>query len=171
MPGKSKTSRSVQVLVRRAKEKDAEKILDLIVGLAEFERLKPPSPRAKARLVSDIFDRKLANIFVAEIKNKLVGYALYFYTYSSFLARRTLFLEDIFVRKENRRDGVGKTLFLRCIREAATRGCGRMQWEVLTWNEKAMRFYEKFGAKRLDDLVLFRLDEKILKDLSDRSVR
>ena len=159
-------SKGARVVVRAATRKDAKDIVNLIVGLAEFERLRPPDAGAKDRLVRDIFNRGLANVFVAVINNELAGYALYFYTYSSFLACRTLFLEDIFVRKENRRDGVGKALFLRCVKEAKTRGCRRMQWEVLTWNTKAMRFYEKFGAKRLDDLALFRLDEKTLQNLA-----
>lgn len=157
---------SDHVSVRRARRTDAKDILGLIVGLADFERLEPPDNKAKTRLVRDIFDRKRVSVFVAEIGNELVGYALYFYTYSSFLASRTLFLEDIFVRKENRRDGVGAALLLRCVTEARSQGCRRMQWEVLTWNTKAMRFYERFGAKRLDDLVLFRLDEKTLLRLS-----
>ena len=165
MPGQSKVGGD-HVIVRRARRTDAKDILRLIVGLADFERLRPPDNKAKTRLVRDIFDRKLINVFVAEIGNELVGYALYFYTYSSFLASRTFFLEDIFVRKENRRDGVGAALLLRCVNEARSRGCRRMQWEVLTWNVKAMRFYERFGAKRLDDLVLFRLDEKTLLRLS-----
>ena len=159
------TSEESKVVVRAATRKDATDIVKLIVGLAEFERLKPPDAEAKARLIRDIFNRRIVNVFVAVINKELAGYALYFYTYSSFLAQRTLFLEDIFVRRENRRDGVGKALFLRCVKEANARGCGRMQWEVLTWNTKAMRFYEKFGARRLDDLVLFRLDEKTLQNL------
>ena len=154
------------VIVRRARRTDAKYILRLIVGLADFERLEPPDNKAKTRLVRDIFERKIVNVFVAEVGKELVGYALYFYTYSSFLASRALFLEDIFVRKENRRDGVGAALLLRCVNEARSRGCRRMQWEVLTWNVKAMRFYERFGAKKLEDLVLFRLDDKTLLRLS-----
>lgn len=159
-------TRADHMIVRNARRTDAKHILGLIVGLADFERLKPPDKNAKARLVRDIFDRKLVSVFVAEIEKEIVGYALYFYTYSSFLASRSLFLEDIFVRKENRRDGVGAALLLKCVKEARSQGCGRMQWEVLTWNTKAMRFYEKFGAAKLDDLVLFRLDKKTLSTLS-----
>lgn len=165
MPRQSKVGRD-NITVRRAKRDDAGELLAMVVGLAEFERLKPPDKSAKIRLARDIFVGKLVNVFVAEIRNKLVGYALYFYTYSSFLASRTLFLEDLFVRKENRHDGVGAALLLRCAREAKSRGCERMQWEVLKWNTRAMRFYEKFGAKRLNDIVLFRLDEKTMRSLS-----
>ena len=91
---------------------------------------------------------------------KLVGYALYFYTYSSFLARPSLYLEDLFVLERYRRRGAGFALFRRCVEEAIKRRCGRMEWAVLTWNEKALEFYEKLGAKRLDDWYVYRLDEK-----------
>ncbi len=157
------------VVVRRANRADARQIIDLIVGLADFERLKPPDRQAKTRLVKDIFDKKLVNVFVARSGKRLAGYALYFYTYSSFLARPTLFLEDIFVRKEDRGGGVGKALFLRCVKEAYRHGCGRMKWEVLTWNRKAMKFYENLGAE-MDDLRLFRLNEKTLRSLAKRPI-
>ena len=158
--------RRVSVVVRNATKHDAKAIVDLIMGLAKFERLRPPDSEAKARLVRDIFDRKLANIVVASIGGKLVGYALYFYTYSSFIAQPTLYLEDIFVAEQNRQEGVGRTLFMRCVKEAAWRGCGRMEWQVLTWNRKAMGFYEKLGAKRLDDLRMYRLSRKSIHSLA-----
>jgi len=139
--------------------------VDLIIGLAQFERLEPPDPKAKERLAKDIFDKKLARVIVASIGGKLAGYALYFYTYSSFLARPTLYLEDIFVNEQNRRGGVGNALFMRCVLEAARNGCGRMEWQVLTWNRKAMRFYEKLGAKRIDDLRLYRLNRDSIRAL------
>ena len=166
MPG-PKTKASLGVTVRRSTRADAKAIVDLVIALARFERLEPPDLEAKGRLVRDIFDRKMANVFVARIGKKLVGYALYFYTYSSFLARPTLYLEDIFVREESRRGGVGKALFMRCIKEANRQSCGRMEWAVLTWNSKAMRFYEGLGAKRLDGQHVYRLDGESLRH-SDR---
>ena len=158
MPGAHKTHRQSGVVVRKATSADSRPICDLIVGLARFERLKPPDADARARLSRDIFDKRLVNVFVAADGAKLVGYALYFYTYSSFLARPTLYLEDIFVSEESRQGGVGKALLMKCVREAVRLGCGRMEWQVLTWNRKAIRFYQKLGAERLDDLRLFRLN-------------
>jgi GNAT superfamily N-acetyltransferase len=169
LPGARKTHRRSEVVVRKATRADAEQINDLIVGLARFERLKPPDANARARLSRDIFDRKLINVFVAVDGEKLVGYALYFYTYSSFVARPTLYLEDIFVSKESRQGGVGKALFMKCVREAVRLGCGRMEWQVLTWNRKAIEFYEKLGAERLDEYRQFRLNQKGLRKLSRRS--
>ncbi|HYY92266.1 MAG TPA: GNAT family N-acetyltransferase, partial [Candidatus Dormibacteraeota bacterium] len=85
---------------------------------------------------------------------------------SSFVARPTLYLEDIFVREQYRHEGVGRVLFMKCVKEAATNGCGRMEWQVLTWNVKAMRFYEKLGAKKIGDLRLFRLNFKSIQNLA-----
>ena len=144
--------------VRRATRADAKRVIDLIVGLAKFERLKPPSARAKARLFKHIFDRKLANVFVATTDGKLVGYALYFYTYSSFVAKPSLYLEDIFVDEKARGKNIGQALFKRCLEEARRMGCGRMEWMVLDWNQKAIGFYEKLGAKQVSDQRLFRLE-------------
>lgn len=91
---------------------------------------------------------------------KLVGYALYFYSYSSFLARPTLYIEDIFVLEKFRHSGIGLALLKKCAELAARRGCGRMEWSVLTWNKGAIDFYEKLGARRLEEWQTFRLDAK-----------
>jgi GNAT superfamily N-acetyltransferase len=168
LPAQSDTKTSSGVIVRRATRGDVRAVVDLVIGLAKFERLEPPDLNARSRLVRDIFDRKRANVLVAGVGRKLVGYALYFYTYSSFLARPTLYLEDIFVRDDSRRSGVGKALFMRCVKEANLHVCGRIEWAVLTWNRKAMNFYEGLGAKRLDDQYIYRLDGESLRR-SDRS--
>jgi len=99
-------------------------------------------------------------VLVARAGKRLVGYALYFYTYSSFLAKPTLYLEDIFVLAQARGTGVGEALFESCLREARGYGCGRMEWQVLDWNKPAMRFYKKLGAEQIGDLVLYRHDLK-----------
>lgn len=144
----------------KPKREDAKAVVDLVVGLARFEHLKPPNSKAKTRLVRDIFDRKLVNVLVAKSGKRLVGYALYFYTYSSFLAKPTLYLEDIFVSSHARGTGVGEALFNSCLREARGHNCGRMEWQVLDWNRSAMRFYKKLGAEQIGDLVLYRHDLK-----------
>jgi GNAT superfamily N-acetyltransferase len=169
LPRSHKTVENVGVVVREATKTDTITIIDLIIGLAEFERLQPPNDKARARLARDILEKKLINVFVAKQGKRLVGYALYFYTYSTFLAQPTLYLEDIFAREESRQRGVGKALFMRCVKEAVRRGCGRMEWQVLTWNRKAMRFYQRLGAEKLDEYRQFRLNQKGLQKLSQRS--
>ena len=154
-----------RVRIRPARRADAKAILDLVVGLARFERLDPPASNSRARLVDDIFGKKLVRVLIAVAEGECIGYALYFYTYSSFLARPTLYLEDIFVRESRRHVGVGKALFMRCVREAELHRCGRMEWTVLAWNKKARNFYGRLGAKNLGDLRTYRLDQKSMQAL------
>ena len=150
------------VFVRKARASDAEQFLGLVLELARFEKLEPPSAAGRKRLVDDVFTKKKIHLFVASERGKLVGYALYFYSYSSFEAKPTLYLEDLYVLEEYRKRGVGFALFRRCVDEAVSQGCGRMEWAVLTWNEKALNFYEKLGARRLSDWYVYRLDARAL---------
>ncbi|HUH82726.1 MAG TPA: GNAT family N-acetyltransferase [Nitrososphaerales archaeon] len=151
-----------RISIRGGRREDKAGFIGLVRALAEFEKLEPPSPSGRRRLVEDVFRKKRIRLFVAADGEKLVGYALYFFTYSSFLARQSLYLEDLFVLEDYRKRGVGGALFRRCVREAVSRRCGRMEWAVLTWNEKAITFYERLGAKRLSDWHVYRLDERAL---------
>lgn len=156
-------------IIRKATKQDSKAFLDLLLGLANFERLEPPDEAAKRRITKDIFVKKRASLFMATSGKRRVGYALYFYSYSSFLARPTLYLEDIFVLDEFRGKGIGEALFLACVNEAAKQQCGRMEWAVLTWNTNAIKFYEKLGATRLDDWYVYRLKSEALLRLSRRN--
>lgn len=138
----------------------------MLLALAEFEHLEPPSADGQRRIVVDIFEKRRLNLFVASERGKLVGYALYFYTYSSFLARPTLYLEDLFVLEEHRKKGLGFALFLKCIDEAVKHDCGRMEWAVLGWNKKAIGFYDRLGARRLDEWRFYRLTRDELRQVS-----
>lgn len=155
-----------QFTVRRARRSDAGPFLDLVVALAKFERLRPPNQAARRRIARDIFDRKKLKLLVAVSRGVMIGYALYFFTYSSFLARPTLYIEDLFVRPHRRVEGVGRSLLLRCARDALLNKCGRMEWSVLEWNKGARSFYEKAGAENLRDWTLYRLDSDSLKRLA-----
>lgn len=148
-----------RVLIRAGRSTDADGFVRLVLALAEFEKLDPPSAAGRRRLVEDVFRKKRIRLLVAAEGKRLVGYALYFFTYSSFLAKPSLYLEDLFVLQEYRKAGVGFALFRRCVREAVSEGCGRMEWSVLAWNEKAIDFYERLGANRLSDWYVYRLDE------------
>jgi len=153
------------VTIRRARRADSDGFIQLLLGLARFEKLDPPDREARRRIVDDVFERKRIKLLLALLAGKPVGYALYFFTYSSFLAKPTLYLEDIFVSIEYRRMGIGRSLFMRCVQEAIRRGCGRMEWSVLNWNSKAVRFYSKMGASKLSEWSTFRLDSKGLSRL------
>ena len=154
------------VVVRGGRRTDAKGFIALLLALARFERLDPPSQEGKERILEDIFEKKRIRLLVAAEGRKLVGYALYFYTYSSFLAKPTLYLEDLFVLDRYRERGVGFALFRRCVDEAVKKGGGRMEWSVLTWNEKALKFYERLGARRLSDWYVYRLDETALSEVT-----
>lgn len=135
-------------------------LLFLIDSLADFEKLKRPSPSARKRLLRDAFGKKKRyEALLAFQYGKAAGYAIFFETYSSFRALPTLYLEDIFVLPEYRKQKIGLRLFLHCVREAKKRGCGRMEWMVLDWNVNAIRFYKKVHARRLQAWLPFRLEQ------------
>ena len=159
------------LLVRPATSADKDSFLSLVEALAAFEKLPPPDVAAQQRLLNDGFGpRRRFDLLLAEIGGRAVGYALFFETYSSFLARPTLYLEDLFVRGECRRRGVGRALFEACLREAGRRDCGRMEWAVLDWNENAINFYERLGAHRLREWDVYRLTEEDLRRLDGLGV-
>lgn len=141
--------------------------LSLVRALAGFEHLRPPSAAAGRRMLHEVFDRKTIHLIVAESEGKLIAYVLYFFTYSTFLAKPTLYIEDLFVLEKHRGAGIGRRLFLECVDEALRRRCGRMEWSVLNWNSKAIKFYEGMGARRLGEWSVFRMDEKALGRLKD----
>jgi GNAT superfamily N-acetyltransferase len=144
--------------VRKIQPADAETLLTLIDALAEYEKLDPPDEAAKARLIRDLFsERPRVESFLAFVEGVAVGYTFIFETYSTFLALPTLFLEDLFVLPEYRSRKVGSALFRTMVAEAHKRGCGRMEWNVLDWNQLAIDFYERYGATRMREWLGYRL--------------
>ena len=155
-----------QALVRPATPADSGVIIQLIVALAEFERLPPPDEAAQGRLLADAFGaHRRFEVFLAELEGQVVGYAFVFETYSTFLARPSLYLEDLFVLPAFRSRRAGYALMKYCAQQAWKRGCARLDWVVLEWNTHAIDFYERFGAKHMDDWLLYRLDRPALKRL------
>ncbi|MEP7145548.1 MAG: GNAT family N-acetyltransferase [bacterium] len=147
------------IKIRNAKKSDTLAILRLMTELAEFEKLLPPDSKAKRRLIRDAFSKKPPfRILLAEVNKSIYGYAIYFFTYSSFLSRKTLYLEDIFISENYRNQGLGK-LFFEKLRFIAKRNkCGRMEWVVLEWNIEAIKFYEKLGASQLSEWKTYRMN-------------
>ncbi len=153
--------------IRPAVAADAEVFLSLVDALADYEKLERPSPEARERLLRDGFgDAPRFQPYLAELEGRPVGYAITFETYSSFLALPTFYLEDIFVLPEVRRHGVGGALFRYLVAEAVRRGCGRMEWAVLDWNQLAIDFYERLGARRMSEWYLYRLTAEQLRALA-----
>lgn len=146
------------VVIRRAVPSDGGALLQLIEELAGYERLAPPDEDARARLLRDMFSTPpRLDAYLARLDGVPVGYALVFETYSSFLALPTLYLEDIFILPEHRRGGIGLRFFRMLVAEAHRRGCGRMEWAVLDWNQPAINFYRKIGAREMKEWKTFRL--------------
>ena len=145
--------------VRAATPADADQLLSLVEALADYEQLPRPAEDARRRLVQDGFGAAPRfRVLLAESAGSTVGYALFFETYSSFLARPTLYLEDLFVLPAHRKAGHGGRLFRAVASEAVRRACGRMEWSVLGWNRLARDFYERLGAAPLDEWRTYRLD-------------
>lgn len=152
--------------IRPARPDDAPVILDLIRGLAEYERLSREVQATEERLRAALFPAAgaapQAHCVLAEVDGTAAGFALYFFNYSTFLARPGLYLEDLFVRPEFRGRGLGRALILHLAKLANARGCGRMEWTVLDWNRPAIEFYESLGARRLTDWQICRLTGEAL---------
>ncbi len=150
--------------VRPLAPADVPALLALIDALADYEHLPRPDADARERLSRDATATPPRfSVPLAALDGRVVGYALYFETYSTFLALPTLYLEDLFVLPEARGRGAGTALFRACAREAVRRGCGRLEWQVLAWNRLALDFYARFAAQPLDDWRPFRLTGDALR--------
>jgi GNAT superfamily N-acetyltransferase len=159
---------STHVRVRGLTGPDVDSFLDLIDALADYERLARPDAAARHRLATDaLADPPRFFVLLAEVEGQVVGYAVYFFTYSTFLARPTLYLEDLFVLPKARGRGAGLALFRTCVGEALRQGCGRMDWQVLSWNSPSIDFYTRLGARRLEDWLTFRLDQAGLAAIAE----
>lgn len=149
----------MEIKIFKAKKKNSEEILRLINELAEFEKLQPPDDKAKKRLLKDAFGKKpLFNILCVSEDKAMIAYAFYFFTYSSFKARKTLYLEDIFISEKHRGKGTGNAIMKELIKIGRKNKCARMEWCVLDWNINAINFYEKLGARKLKEWNYYRID-------------
>ncbi|MCE9580963.1 MAG: GNAT family N-acetyltransferase [Planctomycetes bacterium] len=156
-----------QIEIRPARKSDAKHFLGLVVALANFEKLPPPDAGARRRLIRDAFGTKPRyTLWIAELDGRVVAYAIFFFTYSSFLARPTLYLEDIFVHPDARGRGVATLVMKRLAREALKHGCGRFEWTVLDWNKPARSLYRGLGAKELKEWVVCRVAGPEVKQLA-----
>jgi GNAT superfamily N-acetyltransferase len=155
--------------LRFAQESDVELILQFTRELADYERLSHEVVADADVLRRSLFDgRRVVEIVIAEYDGAPAGMALFFHNFSTFLGRPGFFLEDLFVKPAFRGKGIGQTLLLFVAKLAKERGCGRLEFSVLDWNEPAIRFYKKLGARAMDDWTVFRIAGDNLDDLSNR---
>ena len=156
--------------IRKAEPDDVPLILEFIQSLAEYERLRDSCVATEENLRATLFSSQpAAEVIIASIDGNPVGFALFFHNYSTFLAQRGLYLEDLFVKPEARGEGAGVALLSALARIALERNCGRLEWAVLDWNQLAIDFYQRLGATPLDDWTVFRLTGNSLVNLARRA--
>ncbi len=151
--------------IRTAVREDAELLFGLIRELAEYEKLGDAVRGDAELLATTLFDQGAAEALIAEDGGEAVGYAIFFGAFSTFECRPGIWVEDLFVRPEHRRRGIGRALLARLAATALERDCARLEWSALDWNELALRFYDELGATRLEEWLTLRLDGQELERL------
>ena len=154
-----------EVTFRTAGEQDVKLILEFIRALAEYEHMLDQVVADPETLRRELFERHRAEVLFAVAEGREVGFVLFFHNFSTFLGRAGLYLEDLFVRPECRGRGYGRALLKELARIARERGCGRMEWWCLNWNQPSIAFYRSLGAKAMDEWTVFRLTEDAMAPL------
>ncbi|MDX2240979.1 MAG: GNAT family N-acetyltransferase [Leptolyngbyaceae cyanobacterium bins.302] len=156
-----------QTKLRSATPEDTEALFQLIQALAEYEKLSHQVTGDVEQLRSHLFGaRQYIDAIVAEVDGAIVGFALFFYNYSTFLTKPGIYLEDLFVLPEYRRLGLGTALLTHLAQRAVAEGCGRLEWSVLDWNAPAISFYQRMGADVLPDWRICRVTGDALTNLA-----
>lgn len=154
--------------IRAAKEEDTGLILDFLRRLAKYERSSHGVSATEAMLHDALFLKKQAEAVIGELDGKPVAFALFFQSFAGFMGRPVLYLEDLYVDEEHRGKGLGRTMLTRLATIAEERGCSRIDWLCLDWNAAAKEFYEGLGAAPMHDMIIYRLMEPKLGELSKR---
>lgn len=153
--------------IRAATEDDVEVLFDLILELAAYEKLSDSVSGDAEVLRRSLFEEKAAEALLLEARDEYVGYAIFFTTFSTFECRSGIWLEDVYVRPEHRRGGIGREVMEHLAKLAQDRGHVRLEWCALDWNEPAIEFYEGLGATRLEEWRMFRLEKDGIKRLAE----
>lgn len=156
------------ITFRMAERKDTALILEFIQNLAEYENLSHEVIATESLLEEWIFDKQKAEVLFLCENGIEVGFALFFHNFSTFLGRAGIYLEDLFVKPEYRNRGYGKALLKQLAKIAAERGCGRLEWWCLDWNQPAIDFYKSMGAVPMDQWTTFRIAGKTLTELANQ---
>lgn len=155
-----------QVDTRFATESDVPVILYFIRELAAYENMSEEVVATEALLKEWIFEKKKAEVILAQAEGETVGFALFFHNFSTFLGRAGIYLEDLFVKKEYRGKGYGKALLKELAKITVDRGCGRLEWSCLDWNQPSIDFYLSLGAKPMDEWTVYRLTGETLENFA-----
>ena len=152
--------------IRQARREDCPKILQFIQELAEYEK-EPDAVEASVEILEEsIFDKKQANVVFVEENGESIGFALYFFNFSTWRGKAGLYLEDLYVQPSHRGKGFGKLLLSYLVSQAVKHNCPRFEWIVLDWNKPSIDFYEAMGAKPLSEWTVYRLENEALQDLA-----
>ena len=152
--------------IRTASVEDCGRILQMIRALARYEKMEDQVVATEDLLREWIFEKKKAEVLFATEDGREVGFALFFHHFSTFLGRAGIYLEDLYVMPEYRGKGHGKALLKRLAQITLERGCGRLDWQCLNWNERSIAFYRSLGAEALDDWTGYRLSGKTLEEMA-----
>ncbi len=155
-----------ELVIRKVGEGDVETLFELILELATYEKLSHEVNGDAAILARSLFVERSAEALLAELDGEAVGYAIVCGTFSSFECMGGIWIEDIFVSPASRRAGIGRALFERVAALAVERGCPRVEWAALDWNELALGFYDRLGATRMEEWRMLRLDGEALRGLA-----
>ncbi len=154
------------VILRKAERQDVPLLLEFIKGIAQYEKMENEVVASPDVLEREMFEDNRAEAVFAVVDGREVGFALYFYNFSTFIGHSGLYLEDLFVSPEERGKGYGKALLLHLVKIARERHCGRMEWSCLNWNQPSIDFYLSLGAVPMKEWTVYRLDVDALKRLS-----
>ena len=157
-----------EVTFRKAVREDVPLLLEFIKGLAEYEKMSDEVVATEEILDEWLFDKEKAEVIFAIAEGEEVGFALFFHNFSTFLGRAGIYLEDLFVKPKYRGNGYGKAILKRLAQIAVERGCGRLEWACLDWNEPAIAFYKAVGAAPLDEWTTYRVTGDALLSLASR---
>ena len=156
--------------IRAATTDDVPLIFSFIRELAEYEKLPHEVVATEGLLRENLFgERPFAEVLIADHDGTPAGFALFFHNFSTFLGKPGIYLEDVYVKPEFRGAGIGRALLVRLAKLAKERGCGRLEWSVLDWNEPSIGFYKKLGAVAMDDWTVYRLAGEALEELAARA--
>lgn len=155
----------MELTFRYAKELDTAMILSFIKELAEYEKLQDEVVATEELLREWLFEKKKAEVIFVMVDEKEVGFALFFHNFSTFLGRAGIYLEDLYVRPQYRGHGFGKAILKQLGVIARERGCGRLEWSCLDWNQPSIDFYRSMGAEPMDEWTVYRIAGKKLEEL------
>lgn len=155
----------MELQIRNAQVNDIPTLIALIQELADYEKLSKEAVATEDLLKYWLFEKERAEALILEVDQIVIGFALYFHNFSTFLGKAGLYLEDLYIKPDYRHRGYGKQVFKYLAKLTLERACGRMEWSVLDWNTPSIQFYQSLGAKPMDEWTSYRLTEKELKAL------